>query len=1109
MTDFFTSSPAEPLDPTRPDRADRSRADVRGHAPASPVATDSATSAEKNVSATSPVAPARARRQRAAPLCSTAAHRRQPRTKEALPRTRPADVQRRQAHDHARDRALPNRSAEQTSARGRAGVLVLRVTTLYASSAKDSARYYTRYLAQDGPEAEGLWLGRQAHELGLGGAVATDDLEALLSGRDPATGVQLGRALVDRIGPKGKLIRAVAGFDATFSAPKSVSILWALTGDAGVVEAHDVAVRATLEYLERNGATTRVRVHDRRQFPDANGLTMAVFQQGTSREDDPQLHTHVVVSGKVTAPDGRWLALDGRYLKKHQRALGGFYQSVLRAELAHRYGIAWEPIVNGQAEIAGTPPELLAAFSKRTAQVEALLERRIEAFREREGRDPTRWERAAIAREAAEDSRATKSGAAVDDLTDGWRQEAQALGWTGDRLIEQVRAIGRDAPATEPPTVAAVLDALSAGGSTWTRADVLRVVCDLTPVLTPTPGRRWAAAVENAVDQVVGVCAGLDPEGPSAPVRASDGRSLWLAPTDSHLTTPAIVAQEERILAFAADAQREPPSPSQTVEHNGLDVLQAGAAAAVAGSDRAVLVVGPAGTGKTTALRRAAEDLARHDRPVFGVAPTAKAAKVLADETGIPADTVAKLLYEWRNRQPRPRYRLLAGTTVVVDESGMVGTDSLDQLVSLADKQRWRLVLVGDPRQLHAVGRGGMFDELCRTNRVHELATIHRFRHRWEQTATLQLRQARADSLDGYFEHSRVDEGDLQTVLDSITRQWMDHHGARRSVAVSAETNEHVALLNESIQRARAERGQLGPVAARIAGGATAAVGDIVVTRRNDRTITTDRGEPVRNRERWTVAAVHGDGALTVTHLGRHGTVTLSADYVRSQVQLGYAATAHGHQGDTVDVSLTLVTAAMTHRSLYVGATRGRDENRLCVVTTDDQDARDVLEHVLTNDRVDLPAVAQRRALAEQGWGDGAPDRSTSGLERALGRARHALADAERIPELQRLATATKALDAAQEELRAAQHGLHTAPLLRRRGPAERVKAAEASYATAADRHAEAAREASPHVAAVEALCADVERIDRELRSARLRERFDQLERQPPSRSLGRAPLGR
>jgi conjugative relaxase-like TrwC/TraI family protein len=921
--------------------------------------------------------------------------------------------------------------------------------------------------------------------------------------------VQLGRALVDRIGPKGKLIRAVAGFDATFSAPKSVSILWALTGDAAVLKAHNVAVQATLDHLERHGATTRVRANGRRQFPDANGLTIAVFQQGTSREDDPQLHTHVVVSGKVTAPDGRWMALDGRYLKKHQRALGGLYQSVLRAELAHRYGIAWEPIVNGQAEIAGTPPELLQAFSKRTAQVEALLERRVEAFREREGRDPTRWERAAIAREAAEDSRASKSGAAVTQLTDGWRDEARALGWTDDRLVEQFRTVGREVPAAEPPTVATVLDALSAAGSTWTRADVLRVVCDLTPVLTPTPGARWAGAVENAVDRVVGVCAGLDPEGHSGAARASDGRSSWLAPTEPHLTTPAIIEQEERILAFAAAAHREPALPSTTVERDGLDLLQGAAAAAVAGGDRVVLVVGPAGTGKTTALRRAAEDLARQQRAVFGVAPTAKAAKVLADETGMRADTVAKLLYEWRTGQPRPPYRLAARTTLVVDESGMVGTDSLGQLVGLANAHGWRLVLVGDPRQLHAVGRGGMFDELCRTNRVHELATIHRFRHRWEQTATLQLRHARPDALDDYFEHGRVDEGDLPTVVDAITRQWIEHNGAGRSVAVSAETNEHVAILNESIQRARGERSGLGPVAARIADGQTAATGDLIVTRRNDRALTTDHGEPVRNRERWTVTTVHDDGALTVSHLGRHGTVTLPADYVRTNVQLGYAATAHGHQGDTVDVSLTLVTAAMTHRSLYVGATRGRDENRLCVVTTDDQDARDVLERVLSNDRVDVPAVAQRRALAEQARDEGTHDHSTAGLERELARARHTLTETERAPGLQRLNAATTALEAAQAELNSAQRALRSASLLRRRAPAERVKAAEASYVSAADLHAVAARNAAPHVATVERLQADIERIERELRSARLRDRFDHLERQPPSRSLGRAPLGR
>ncbi len=108
------------------------------------------------------------------------------------------------------------------------------------------------------------------------------------------------------------------------------------------------------------------------------------------------------------------------------------------------------------------------------------------------------------------------------------------------------------------------------------------------------------------------------------------------------------------------------------------------------------------------------------------------------------------------------------------------------------------------------------------------------------------------------------------------------------------------------------------------------------------------------------------DGGLTVSHSNGHGTATLPADYVREHVRLGYAATAHGHQGDTVDIGLALVNEATSHRSLYVGAHRGRQENRLLVVADDTKRPRDVLERVLTNERADVPAVVQRRNLAEQ-----------------------------------------------------------------------------------------------------------------------------------------------
>jgi conjugative relaxase-like TrwC/TraI family protein len=984
---------------------------------------------------------------------------------------------------------------------------VLRVTTIHARTAGASARYYTRYLAEDGPEGDGQWLGRQADGLGLDGVVSTDDLEALLSGHDPATGTRLGTPLVDRYDAKGRLIPAVAGFDATFSAPKSLSIWWGLTGDPGLLEAHDIAVRAPLKHLERFGSTTRVRVDRARQHPDVHGLTMAAFRQATSREDDPQLHTHVVISTKVRAPDGRWMALDARYLKRHQRALGGLYQSVLRAELTNRYGVAWGPIENGQAEIVGMPRELLDGFSRRTAQVEAALSNKLAEFREREGRDPSRWERAALTREAATDTRATKTNQSVESLGRRWKDEAKGLGWTPARLVTDMRAAARSVPEREPATVADVIEQLSANGSSWTRADVLRAVCDLDSPTSQMSGHGWANAVEAACDRVIEACVKLDPLVEGNPVRSSDGRSIWIAPVEPYLTHERVLAEEERILLFAIEAHETPPQPSATLDRAGLDVLQADAAAAVAGDDRLVLLVGPAGTGKTTTLRRAADDLHRHSRSVFGVAPTAKAAKVLRDETGIQADTVAKLLYEWRSgHEPSNPFWLSPGTTLVVDEAGMAGTGALDQLVTLAVAQNWRLALVGDPRQLQAVGRGGMFDELCRVGRTHKLATIHRFRQPWERAASLQLRSGKVDAIDAYISHGRVSDGTFDDLVAAAARQWMDHTADGRTVAVVAETNEHVDVLNRAIQLKRRALGHLGATAVRLAGGETATVGDIVVTRRNDRSLRTDRGEPVRNRDPWKVVGVSADGRMTVSHLHGHGQVTLAADYVTANVRLGYAATAHGHQGDTVDVGIAIVTAATNHRSLYVGATRGREENRLLVVTDEAQEAREVLEQVLTNDRADTPAVAQRRRLAAQLPGSSGVGDDARSAEEKLAAARRALDDVKRRtdPFLRPLHEAEKDVRAAEDALRESRSALVNAPAWRRRRPARSVADTSEALTDATGRRDAAEHAAEPYLADVQLAEAHVDQAERDASIARIRERLDSLALAVPAQGIER-----
>ena len=845
---------------------------------------------------------------------------------------------------------------------------MLRVTTLYAGSAAATAKYYTKYLTQAPGEQPGVWEGAQAAGLGLSGEVSTDALEQLLSGCDPLTGVALGNPLVDRTTANGTVIRAVAGFDATVSAPKSLSVWWALTGDPCLAECHDVAVNAVVDYLERFGSTTRIRSNGGRLHPDSRGLIVGAFRQTTSRLDDPQLHTHLVISSKVQTDDGRWLALDARVLKQHQRAFGGLYQSVLRAELTHRYGVAFSEIVNGQAEIAGVPTELIEQFSKRAAQVRGELQVKVAEFRQREGRHPTRFEHAALEREAAADTRLRKAAQGVTDLPTRWRVEAAGIGVTVESLGQSIARAARSVSPPAKVSVAEVIDDLSAERSAWHRMDILRAVTDRLRPQTDMSGERWSRLLDRAVDRVLGECVVLDPEG-DGPWRGSDGRSVWIEPVAAQVTSHQVLAQEEAILTWVVDAQLDDSQPSLTVNRGEFDVLQYAAATAVAGEDRVVVIVGPAGTGKTTTLSAAVNDLHRQGRHVFGVAPTAKAAKVLGQETGMHADTVAKLLHEWaRHDGPSPQWRLPTETTLIVDEAGMLSTPNLHQLTRLATREQWRVVLVGDHRQLQAVGRGGLFGEICATSRVIELERVHRFSRDWEAAASLRLRHGDLRALDAYESHGRIISGSFDEHLDAIAVQWMQRHAAGETVAITAATNEHVDAINRTIRQLRARAGDTDTTTIGSIADGLVAVGDVVATRRNHRQLHTTTGDIVRNRELWTVTAINDDGDLTVTDLTGTSTVTLPVEYAMEHVRLGYAATEYGTQSATETASITLAGPATTGRGLYVAMTRGRDQNDVYVVTDthDLTEARDVLEAIVASDRADIPAIVQRHRLAQQ-----------------------------------------------------------------------------------------------------------------------------------------------
>ena len=259
-----------------------------------------------------------------------------------------------------------------------------------------------------GAEAPGVWVGDGVRALGLGGTVDALRLDRVLSGCAPASGEPLGRVVP----------RRVPGFDLTFSAPKSVSVLFGVGDDelrGAIQDAHDQAVREALAYVEREAGVTR-RGAGGADVIAGRGLIGAAFRHRTSRAGDPQLHTHVLVANLVLGADGRWGTLDGRRIYAHAKTAGYLYEHRLRALLTRELGFEWEPVRNGIADVAGVSPAVRRAFSRRRVEIEAEMARRGAT-------SAGAAQVAALATRRAKDYRVTP-----ERLAPEWRERAAALG---------------------------------------------------------------------------------------------------------------------------------------------------------------------------------------------------------------------------------------------------------------------------------------------------------------------------------------------------------------------------------------------------------------------------------------------------------------------------------------------------------------------------------------------------------------------------------------------------------------------------------------------------------------------------------------------------------
>ncbi len=922
----------------------------------------------------------------------------------------------------------------------------------------------TRYYSEVGTPP-GRWLGSGVGAFGAGqirqGMQVTEEQLALLvgMGRDPVTGEQLGRAypsykrLADRIEERvgaldpemtqddcaaettrieaeetaAGMRRAVAGFDLTFSVPKSVSVLWGVADavtQERIVAAHHGAVADVIALFEREVAATRTGISDADGAVaqvDVAGVAAVAYDHFDSRAGDPQLHTHVVIANKVlTVMDGRWRSLDGRPVFASRTGLSAHYDALLADRLSRDLGIEWElrqrgPDRNPRWEVAGVTDDLITEFSSRTREIELKKDELIAEYVARHGRMPSARTIVELRAHATLATRPPKEVRSLADLTAGWRQRAaerlrtEPTGWSqsvigreGDLLTAE------DVPLTAIEAISAeVVASVSVKRAVWTHWNLMAEAAKQTMDLRFATTEDREAVVGLIVDAAQARSVVLTPpELALSPARfqREDGTSRFRPRHSEKYSSLAVLEAEARLLARAEKMTAPTVSAGVAGRAGGpggvsLTVQQRCAVESVCRSGRQVdLLVGPAGAGKTTTMRalRTAWIQGKGRGSVVGLAPSAAAAQALADDLGVACENTSKWLHEYDHG----RTELRGGQLVIVDEATLADTGTLDRLTGIAAGAGAKILLVGDPHQLQSVDAGGAFALLVdRRADVPALNEIHRFVNEWEKEASLALSRGDVRVIATYGRHKRIHEGLTEEMVDAAYVAWRADCSAGRASILVTESAGDVRALNE---RARAERllldGAVDDREAQLGDGCRASVGDIVITRQNDRRIRAMRGGWVKNGDRWLVTDIRRDGSVMVKRLGvRGGRTVLPPEYVAEHLDLGYAVTARRAQGVTVDTAHVVVTASTTRENLYVSMTRGRESNIAYVALdqpddshstpeADDVTARTVLYGVLQHSGADLSATQTIEAEYEL---HGGIDRLAAELETIAADAQH------------------------------------------------------------------------------------------------------------------------
>ena len=751
--------------------------------------------------------------------------------------------------------------------------------------------------------------------------------------------------------------RAVAGFDLVFTPVKSASLLWGLSSPevrGHVEDAHHEAVKSAIKWVEEHAAFTRTGRGGVAQV-DATGLICAAFDHRESRTGDPDLHTHVAVANKVCGPDGKWRSLDARGLFALGVAASEHYNTRFEDELSRRLGVQFTERTKSRRdkrpvrEVVGIPPELVRHFSRRRAAIETRLGELTAEYRAIYGREPSSATALTLAQQATLETREGKPpGRTLSEQVTDWRQ--QAIEVLGTRRLDEVLAttLGQDRTVTVcddafvDAVARRVVLTVAETRSTWS---VWNVYAEAERALRSS--RFGSADTREAVTRSVVACAtGPDlairiaepelVEEPTTLRRASDGQSVFTAHGSERFTTSAVLSAEDALVAAGHSA--DGPRCDDVVVQAALAIYEARTRLVLDSGQRAMVEafaglrarlavgIGPAGTGKTTAMQAFRDVWRANGGRLVPLATSAKAAQVLGDQLDERAENLHKFLFEiHRPGGPSDEwYRLRAGDVVLVDEAGMAGTMQLARLLTLVEASGASLRLLGDPAQLASVDAGGALRLLEREVSATYLTDLHRFTDPFEGRASLMLREGKLDALTFYVDRDRIRSGSSSSMLEQAYAAWAADDRAGLDSVLIAATNQDVTALNA---RARGDRVELGAVQAEgvvLKDSNVAGVGDRVVSRENARLLRYGRGRWVHNGDTWHVVRRHADGALTLRHTEHKNRVRLPAEYVAESLELAYASTTHRVQGMTTDSAHALVAPEMTREALYVASTRGR-----------------------------------------------------------------------------------------------------------------------------------------------------------------------------------------